>query len=252
MMRYSLPPSAFASFEAPILLESTLALFASMEVLSLLSLPTSQSPPARPLLHCVHCWVWIGIWVELFEGRSAILSRIQHDRLLSTVLPTVFCLHRHQPHSLRIFPQRSVDCTCQRVLLTRRRVEAASLPLSFPYRCCWQIVAVNGVLGRREVFLVCVWSSRTIASGSQPASAVLCCLFYHFCIYELSVLCILFVFSVMVTQPVIGSFRLYHLLTALTDGLNSWYSCQDSLGSPFRMHCLRVLSFLVFIWVAQP
>jgi hypothetical protein len=80
-------PSALASFKAPILLECTLTLLVSMEVLSLLSLLTSQSTLANPSIHHVHRQVWIGTWVEFFEARSTLFSQIQHDTRLSIVLP---------------------------------------------------------------------------------------------------------------------------------------------------------------------
>jgi hypothetical protein len=106
-----------------------------------------------------------------------------------------------------------------------------------------------------------IWPPQSLKAGSAPACwcvaftrqqlqlayAVLYCLLYLFCIYGISVLCILFVFSAIVIQSVFRSSGLYvHLETTLTDGLGSWHPCQASLGSHLQKHCLRLLSFLVF------
>jgi hypothetical protein len=79
-------PSTAASFEAPVLLEFSLALPVSMEAFYLLSLLTSQLTPATSFIHRVFRRVWIGSQVEFFEVRSTLLSQIQHDTRLSIMV----------------------------------------------------------------------------------------------------------------------------------------------------------------------
>jgi hypothetical protein len=110
---------SYASFEAPILLEFSLALSAYLEALYLLFFPSTQFSSVIFILHRVFCRIWIKSRVEIFEAKSIFLHQIQHDTCLFIVFPIVFRLRRHQTQLLWTSTCRSVVCMCRQVNLTR-------------------------------------------------------------------------------------------------------------------------------------
>jgi len=44
----------------------------------------------------------------------------------------------------------------------------------------------------------------------------------------------------------------YTPMTTFTGSWGSWHPCPESLGPHLRMHCLRLLSFLVFSFLGVP
>jgi len=157
-----LSPSAYASFEAPILLRFSLTLSTSLEAFYLLSLPSTQLSSAISLFHRI----WIGSRVEFFEARSMFLHQFHHDTRLFIVFLIVFRLRQHQPRLLWTSTHRSVACTRQRVNLIRRRVVATFLLPVFPCFCCWLFAIALGVLCWREAFKCWRWrrSAMLVAS----------------------------------------------------------------------------------------
>jgi len=139
---------------------------------------------------------------------------------------------------------------CQRVILTRRRVKATILLPAFLCLCCKWFTVVCIVHGWGEVFQCwCVVYTRRhqqLPAQAQPRRLLT---LSHFCISGS------FIFYISSVSPyncyTTGVWVLWTLytpsLTTLTGSLGYRHPCQESLGPHLRKHCLRVLTFLVFI-----